>query len=253
MPRASGFLEVASLEWRYSVVATSSRRAGSGRVRAARYLVCTAGLLTLSAVALVLAQVLPVSAGPPSRLASSLLAISDLAALAHIALSVGVAAVSLIALAIALKRRSIAARALALALALACASVAVVPASWQISWWARRAGVRNIAEHAAPIVIGVTRFAQEQGHPPFALDELIPDYLDQIPNTGLRGCPDFAYKMLEDVVPHGVEAGGWELRVLCPTGMLNWDTYLFWPSGAYPLQTHGGSAERIGSWAYVHE
>jgi len=178
---------------------------------------------------------------------------SEVAALAHVALSAGVAVVSLIALAIALKRRSISAGALALALALACASVAVVPASWHISWWVRRASVRNIAEHAAPIVIGIDLFAKEQGRPPLVLEEMIPDYLDEVPNTGLRGCPDFAYEVLDDSVSDTAEAGGWELRVLCPAGMLNWDTYLYWPSGAYPERAHGGWVERIDSWAYVHE
>lgn len=45
----------------------------------------------------------------------------------------------------------------------------------------------------------------------------------------------------------------WELRVQCPLGMLNWDVFFYWPSEDYPERAYGGSVERIGRWAYVHE
>jgi hypothetical protein len=45
----------------------------------------------------------------------------------------------------------------------------------------------------------------------------------------------------------------WELQVPCSTGFLNWDVFYYWPGGRYPRSSHGGSIERIGDWAYVHE
>jgi hypothetical protein len=45
----------------------------------------------------------------------------------------------------------------------------------------------------------------------------------------------------------------WELRIDCPRGMLNWDVFFYWPTQRYPNQIYGGSVERIGQWAYVHE
>jgi len=45
----------------------------------------------------------------------------------------------------------------------------------------------------------------------------------------------------------------WELRVPCPSGGLNWDVFFYWPSKNYPNYIYGGSVERIGDWAYVHE
>jgi hypothetical protein len=45
----------------------------------------------------------------------------------------------------------------------------------------------------------------------------------------------------------------WELRVPCPIGLLNWDVFFYWPSETYPDYAYGGSVERIGGWAYVHE
>jgi hypothetical protein len=161
--------------------------------------------------------------------------------------------VTLCVLAIVLKRRSKGAGLLLFVLAVSLASVAVAPASWEVALLARRASLRNIQEHAVPIVFGVAQFEKEQGRPPLVLEELVPAYMDRVPNTGLRGCPGFEYEVLDDSVSYAAEAGGWELRVPCGGGMLNWDTYLYWPTGRYPERTHGGWVERLDTWAYVHE
>ncbi|HBN10055.1 MAG TPA: hypothetical protein DD435_15920 [Cyanobacteria bacterium UBA8530] len=45
----------------------------------------------------------------------------------------------------------------------------------------------------------------------------------------------------------------WEIRIDCPMGILNWDTFYYWPTQRYPKQSHGGGVVRVGKWAYVHE
>jgi hypothetical protein len=50
-----------------------------------------------------------------------------------------------------------------------------------------------------------------------------------------------------------IPSSPWELRVACAHGLMNWDVFFFWPSRRYPKKAHGGSIERIGDWAYVHE
>jgi len=225
-------------------------------MRPIRYLVLSVLLLALSALALVFVQVYPVSSGPPSTFAAALPSLSEFAVLGHVAFSAAIAAVSLIALAIALKRRSMAVAPLSAMLGLACLSVAAVPASARISWLARRASVRNLAEHTVPLVGAVDHFVQEEGDPPTALEELVPHYLSTVPDTGLRGCPRFVYEVLdsEDAGPADLGTRGWELRVPCPWGLMDWSLFLFRPSGAYPARAHGGSVEEIGAgWAYVQE
>jgi len=44
----------------------------------------------------------------------------------------------------------------------------------------------------------------------------------------------------------------WELRINCPTGLLNHDTLVYWPTEQYPAHLYGGNAEPVGSWVYVH-
>lgn len=49
-----------------------------------------------------------------------------------------------------------------------------------------------------------------------------------------------------------VQGAPWELRVNCPTGLLNHDAFIYWPTQEYPQHLYGGTTEPIGGWAYVH-
>jgi hypothetical protein len=44
----------------------------------------------------------------------------------------------------------------------------------------------------------------------------------------------------------------WELRINCPTGLLNHDVFVYWPTEQYPVHLYGGTTESIGRWVYVH-
>jgi len=44
----------------------------------------------------------------------------------------------------------------------------------------------------------------------------------------------------------------WELRINCPTGLLNHDSFVYWPTGEYPEHLYGGFTESVGRWVYVH-
>ena len=49
-----------------------------------------------------------------------------------------------------------------------------------------------------------------------------------------------------------VHGAPWELRINCPTGLLNHDTFIYWPTQKYPQNLYGGNTEPIGRWVYVH-
>lgn len=49
-----------------------------------------------------------------------------------------------------------------------------------------------------------------------------------------------------------VHSAPWELRINCPTGLLNHDTLVYWPTENYPEHLYGGNTEPVGSWVYVH-
>ena len=49
-----------------------------------------------------------------------------------------------------------------------------------------------------------------------------------------------------------VHGAPWELRINCPTGLLNHDTFVYWPTRKYPQHLYGGITEPVGRWVYVH-
>ena len=48
-----------------------------------------------------------------------------------------------------------------------------------------------------------------------------------------------------------VSKSPWELRINCPTGLLNHNALVYWPTEAYPQQLYGGITQKVGSWVYV--
>ena len=49
-----------------------------------------------------------------------------------------------------------------------------------------------------------------------------------------------------------VRGAPWELRINCPTGLLNHDAFVYWPTEKYPQRLYGGNTESVGRWVYVH-
>jgi hypothetical protein len=119
----------------------------------------------------------------------------------------------------------------------------------EVVWTFRRPAVERCVEGARPLVDAIRKYESEQGTRPATLEELIPRYLADIPNTGLGAFPVFEYTT-EDT--HG-DGEPWSLRVPTSLGMVNWDMLLYLPSQRYPQYGYGGRLERVGDWAYVHE
>ncbi len=219
-------------------------------------------------------------------------------------------------------------------------------------WEHRKPLFQQAALRAEPLILAITAYTSDVGHSPSAFADIIPDYLEQVPATGLQGCKHFEYRSLahkqgsivwydlgsgqgrpwsvqsrysdgdpdhailvfaldtkgnvtsalidrmpkdsepEDFEPQRWKAGGnrigmalalsetyrlagmpgdvfnsllgppdgrrvvqgapWELRINCPTGLLNHDIFIYWPTQKYPQHLYGGSTESVGGWAYVH-
>ncbi len=126
---------------------------------------------------------------------------------------------------------------------------------------ARSLAFEQLAERSRPLVEAIERYERERGAPPPSLDSLVPDYLDEIPGTGIEAYPEYDYKVFVEIADvYGQSSGRrvadvsrWELRVDCSIGALNWDVFFYWPTRDYPDAIYGGPIERIADWAYVHE
>ncbi len=133
--------------------------------------------------------------------------------------------------------------------ALTCIAVGIP--SIKFHWPIRRAAFVQLAERSQPLVAAIHRFESERGRPPQALDELVPQYLEMIPGTGMPAYPDYEYAVDTAAQPSDPER--WILQVATPSRGINFDCFIYLPSQQYPENGYGGWLERIGEWAYVHE
>jgi hypothetical protein len=104
----------------------------------------------------------------------------------------------------------------------------------------RRARFAAAADRAAPVIAGIEEHRRRTGRDPETVD---------LPYTGMMAYPSFSYGRAQE----GERFGRYELSIECPSGLLNWDRFVYWPEGGYPGCMYGGWVERIGAWAYVHE
>jgi len=241
----------------------------------------------------------------------------------------------------------------ALVIAVAGVVCLVIPERDTAQGWAtRKTRFQEAAVRAEPLILAVTAYTSTVGYPPKALVDIIPEYMEKLPATGLQECNSFEYRLLthkqgsivwydlgsrqgqpyfgqsrygdgdpdhailvfdldstqkitsalidrmpkgrepEDFEPERWKAGGnriemalglsetyrlhgmprdmfepllgppdgtrlvhgtpWELRINCPTGLLNHDAFVYWPTEKYPQRLYGGNTESIGGWVYVH-
>jgi hypothetical protein len=101
------------------------------------------------------------------------------------------------------------------------------------------------------IVQALTRYRNDRGEYPEHLKQLVPDFIGNVPYTGMIGYPEFSYKNGYNDIQ--INPDGYELRINCSSGGINFDRFIYWPSETYPERIQGNGVERIGTWAYVHE
>ena len=107
----------------------------------------------------------------------------------------------------------------------------------------------RLAERSKPLVVAIRAYEQKHGRPPDSLRALVPEFLPDVPATGMRAYPDYKYS----VATNGYEGNPWVLSVFTPSGGINFDQFMYFPLTNYPKRGYGGWLERVGDWAYVHE
>jgi len=116
----------------------------------------------------------------------------------------------------------------------------------------RMAAWPSFTQRSQLLIDAIEAFERENDSPPASLNDLIPDYLNAVPSTGMNAYPNFEYQT-------GTETqklyynNPWVLSVFTPSGLINFDMMLYFPKQNYPTLDYGGRLERIGHWAYVHE
>lgn len=115
----------------------------------------------------------------------------------------------------------------------------------------RMAAFRELGARCMPLVHAIESYERERGSLPESLEDLVPAYLDAIPDTGMGAYPAFDYLVMEDAAMWLDNA--WVLRLHTTIGGINFDQFMYFPNQQYPAQIGGNRLERLGEWAYLHE
>ncbi len=113
----------------------------------------------------------------------------------------------------------------------------------------------RIAERARPVTAAILAYEKRNGHAPEKLEQLIPEFLQAIPDTGVGCHPRF---QMDDYGRH--PGGGWALTVWMGEDhppMAHLPMLIYWPTEKYPDAWPPGTSGSDGwftpignGWAY---
>jgi hypothetical protein len=122
----------------------------------------------------------------------------------------------------------------------------------RLLWPIRRAAFEKLAERSAPLVAAIHSFHQANGRPPKGLEELVPQFIDRVPTTGMPAYPHYCYSGGDQ--SNRWEGNAWVVYVNTSSGFPNFDMFMYFPKQNYPQKNRDGDKlERIRDWAYLHE
>ncbi len=102
------------------------------------------------------------------------------------------------------------------------------------------------AERAQPLIAAIERYRDDHGRFPEALALLVPNYVHEIPYTGMVGYPEFEYRRSEGRTPYN----GYELWV--DVGVVSFEKLVFWPEGSdFNQLKNVDDNYEAGGWACV--
>ena len=127
--------------------------------------------------------------------------------------------------------------------------LAVIPCGIRLGRELRRQGFTDLAKRSEPLVNAIKAYEKKYGFPPGELNAIVPEFLPQMPATGMAAYPRYIYR----VVQKGHEDNPWMLEVFTPSGILNFDKFIYYPLQNYPRHWCGQPLEPIGDWVYLHE
>ena len=113
----------------------------------------------------------------------------------------------------------------------------------------KKVGFEMLADRGALLTEAIHEFERTTGSAPDTLADLVPQYLAEIPATGMSKYPSFEYARAPGMCP---EDNAWNISMLVGEA-LNFDMFIYCPKQNYPRDVGGNWIERVGAWAYMHE
>lgn len=115
--------------------------------------------------------------------------------------------------------------------------------------FSRELAFERVAKRAEPLVAAIHAYEKRYSLVPPDLLALVPEFLDEIPQTGLPHYPSFQYRAGR---PTPDSPNCWSLEVACSRGYVNWDRFVYSPTNV-GFDPSSDPVTRLGDWVYFHE
>jgi hypothetical protein len=114
------------------------------------------------------------------------------------------------------------------------------------TWKWRIYEYRKMAERSVPLITAIKQYENKYRKPPATLENLVPEYLQKVPKTGMRRYPNYEYIVGADAIMN-FDGNPWVLYVKCEstTG------FLYLPKKNYSAEGWVGKLERVEGWAFA--
>jgi hypothetical protein len=91
----------------------------------------------------------------------------------------------------------------------------------------RREGFVRLAQRSRPLVTAIRQFETKYGNPPDELSQLVPEFLNEVPKTGIGAYPEYEYQALPDKDIY--RDNPWMISVRAGMPAMSWDLFLYFP------------------------
>ena len=136
-------------------------------------------------------------------------------------------------------------------LVLVCAHVLISYTVIDVARGIRRGAFADLATRSESLVVAVRSYESDKGEAPTTLELLVPDYLPEVPSTGMNSYPEYRIRIPEK--PDELNGNPWAISVYASDWGHSFDQFIYLPNQVYPERGYGGFLEPIEGWAYVHE
>lgn len=114
----------------------------------------------------------------------------------------------------------------------------------------RMEAFRDLGERSMPLINAIKAYEAHEGRPPDSLDTLVPEYIGEIPKTGMGAYPEFEYLTGEDATRP--TDNPWEVRIHSTRGGITF-AFVYVPNQEYPDSQGRNFFKRLGEWAYYQK
>jgi len=114
---------------------------------------------------------------------------------------------------------------------------------------AENRAANQVISRAEQLIDAIEMYENDQGLYPEELEDLVPDYIERIPSTGIAGWSIYGYSTKE--THYKMPFDKYQILVGFLFASFDRNDLIYWPDGDYP-ESHPDFIRRIEDWAYVH-